>query len=416
MSTPTIETIIDSFPNQTIPAIEGEPKYETIKNVEKLLIENAASVHSTLGGGNHGFLGVILTPEKYQLVTGHTFEPYTNPGALPTLPPNATQHQILNANAAHKENLRLWKEQTFVIKAIKNLLTRSVEKKYIADLHNSYTGYNNLTIQEILEYLYTNYGDLDEADLEQTELKFSSPFDPNEPFGIFIDKIEDCIDLAEAAGAPYTNEQIVQKAFNAISKAQCYPEGTRDWRRKNASDKTWVNFKSFFAQEAKDYRKANASTAKSTGYQTANANNQALLEAQNDFKSVTDSFIAEFKQACNQEPKTQQAAYTSNEQNLHTIIKELRDQNKEMMKLITKLSEGKENVTPPQSNNITPISTKKYPTWYYCYSCGANTSHASDNCNSKWKLASHKDNATFKNTMGGSARKCHYPHIRKLMK
>ena len=103
MSTPTIETIIDSFPNQTIPAIEGEPKYETIKNVEKLLIENAASVHSTLGGGNHGFLGVILTPEKYQLVTGHTFEAHTNPRALPTLPPNATQHQILNANSVHKE-------------------------------------------------------------------------------------------------------------------------------------------------------------------------------------------------------------------------------------------------------------------------------------------------------------------------
>ena len=107
-------------------------------------------------------------------------------------------------------------------------------------------------------------------------------------------------------------------------------------------------------------------------YQTANATNQALLEAQNDFKSVTDSFITEFKQAFNQEPKSQQAAYTSNEQNLHTIIKELCNQNKEMMKLITKLSENKENVAPPQSNNVTPLPPKKHPTWYYCYSCGAN--------------------------------------------
>ena len=30
--------------------------------------------------------------------------------------------------------------------------------------------------------------------------------DKHEPFRIFIDKIEDCIDLAEAAGAPHTNE------------------------------------------------------------------------------------------------------------------------------------------------------------------------------------------------------------------
>ena len=56
----------------------------------------------------------------------------------------------------------------------------------------------------------------------------SSPFDPNEPFGIFVDKIEDCVDLTEAAGAPYTTAQIAQKVFNAISKAQCYLEGTRD--------------------------------------------------------------------------------------------------------------------------------------------------------------------------------------------
>ena len=47
----------------------------------------------------------------------------------------------------------------------------------------------------------------------------------------------------------------------------------------------------------------------------------------------------------------QQAVYTSNEQNLHTIIKELRKQNKEMIKMITKLSEDKENVLSPKRNN-----------------------------------------------------------------
>ena len=65
-------------------------------------------VHSTLGEGNHGFFGLILKPEKYYMVTGHNFEPHVNPGALLTLPQNATQHQILNANSANKENLHLW--------------------------------------------------------------------------------------------------------------------------------------------------------------------------------------------------------------------------------------------------------------------------------------------------------------------
>ena len=119
ISTATIDNITNSFLNSTIPIIEGEPRHETIKRSEKLLIENASSTHSTLGGENHGFLGLILTPEKYFIVTGYTFEPHVNPGALPVIPPNATQHQILNTNTIHKEILRLWREQTFVSKALR---------------------------------------------------------------------------------------------------------------------------------------------------------------------------------------------------------------------------------------------------------------------------------------------------------
>ena len=119
MSTATIDNITDSFPNSTIPTIEGEPRCEAMKRAEKLLIENVSSTYSTLGGGNHGFLGLILTPEIYFIVTGYDFEPHVNPGALPIMPPNATQHQILNTNAIHKESLRLWREQTFAIKVLK---------------------------------------------------------------------------------------------------------------------------------------------------------------------------------------------------------------------------------------------------------------------------------------------------------
>ena len=115
------------------------------------------------------------------------------------------------------------------VQSSKNQLPRIVCKKHIVDLHNSYTGYNNLKIQEILEYLYENYGELNESGLEQVEQTMTSPFDPTEPFGMFVNKIEDSVDLAEVAGAPCTTEQIVQKAFNAVPKAQCYPGGTRDW-------------------------------------------------------------------------------------------------------------------------------------------------------------------------------------------
>ena len=106
-----------------------------------------------------------------------------------------------------------------MITALKNLLTNVWDKKYIAALHDNYIGYNNQTIQNILSYLYQNYGNLNETDLEEAEKVLNTPFDPIEPFSIFVKRVEDTMDLAEATGAPYIANQIVNKTFNLIIKA-----------------------------------------------------------------------------------------------------------------------------------------------------------------------------------------------------
>ena len=68
-------------------------------------------------------------------------------------------------------------------------------------------------------YLYQNYGDLNKSDLEQVEKSLNTPFDPIEPFSTFIKRVEDIMDLAEAVGVLYTTNQIVNEAFNLITKA-----------------------------------------------------------------------------------------------------------------------------------------------------------------------------------------------------
>ena len=49
---PTIENYINGFPHPQINKIQGTPSYETIAEIQKLLNANAASVNTTLGGGN----------------------------------------------------------------------------------------------------------------------------------------------------------------------------------------------------------------------------------------------------------------------------------------------------------------------------------------------------------------------------
>ena len=126
------------------------------------------------------------------------------------------------------------------------------------------------------------------------------------------------MDIAKAAGAPYTDTQITNEVFSIILKVDLFHDGVREWKRKITDNKTWSTFKQHFATEMKEHRKSNKITSKTAGHQVANTTNQALLEAQNDFKDFTSQIIEEFKTS-NQEnvppEMLQQAAYTSSYSN-----------------------------------------------------------------------------------------------------
>ena len=112
---------------------------------------------------------------------------------------------------------------------------------------------------------------------------------------MFVRRIEDCMDLAESAGAPHIDSQIATKAFNSIIKADLFHDSARYWRRKATANKTWANLKSHFTVEVKEYKKHNKTTSKTTGYHIANIANQVLIDAQNEFKDFISQIIEEFK-------------------------------------------------------------------------------------------------------------------------
>ena len=117
--TENADRTMEGFPCSTTEKTNGEPTYHTVKEIERKLIKNAPSFPSELGGGEHGYLGVALTPTKCNLVTGHVSTPQPNPGSISTFPDNPTQPQIARISTTHKEKLRSWMQQYTIIKALK---------------------------------------------------------------------------------------------------------------------------------------------------------------------------------------------------------------------------------------------------------------------------------------------------------
>ena len=74
-----------NFPFKTLTPIVGEPTYTSINEITQQLYTNDSSCTSTLGGGNHGHLGLVMKPSLYKTITKTVFKFPEDPGPSPNI-------------------------------------------------------------------------------------------------------------------------------------------------------------------------------------------------------------------------------------------------------------------------------------------------------------------------------------------
>jgi hypothetical protein len=105
----TAEDIIASFPHPILPTVQGEPDYQTIHAIRKLLQANARAIDTHLGGGTLGHLGLIVSDASYAMIS-----PATDAGPTLWVSPTAPGRAPGNTEgtAAHISAARhIWEEE-----------------------------------------------------------------------------------------------------------------------------------------------------------------------------------------------------------------------------------------------------------------------------------------------------------------
>jgi hypothetical protein len=80
MTASTPDELIAVFPHSSLPKVTGQPTFEDLKVIRRLLNTNAMSVASYEGRGRHGHLGIIMTNEEYFAIAVDVFPVPNNPG------------------------------------------------------------------------------------------------------------------------------------------------------------------------------------------------------------------------------------------------------------------------------------------------------------------------------------------------
>ena len=239
----SVDDIRAGFPQPTVPQLDGELTYTNIKQLHDILKSNAASIPTTLGGGNHGHLGLVLEPNLCLTIAGEALTAPANPGAYATIPVVSTAAQIGALTREFNADLRIYTEYKRTDQALKQLLLGAVDGVYVESLRDMYTGYTTVTTLQLLTHLYDHYGQISDMDLDDNEKQMGAKYDPNQPIDTLFKQIEAAVEFATTGNAPFTARQIVNKAFLLIFATGAYEDECKEWKRRALNTQTWNNFK-----------------------------------------------------------------------------------------------------------------------------------------------------------------------------
>jgi hypothetical protein len=145
MTASTPDELIAGFPHSSLPKVTGEPKFEYIKAIRRLLNTNAMSVASYEVGGRHGHLGIIMTNEEYFSIVVDVFPVPAYPGPSAAVVPGMTAATIAETTRLHREATQVYHTYHNVDQAIKKLIIESFDDAYLNALSDEIVGYANCT-------------------------------------------------------------------------------------------------------------------------------------------------------------------------------------------------------------------------------------------------------------------------------
>ena len=283
----------DFFEYENLTPIRGEPDFESILKMKNEIKSNAQSVPSTLGGGNHGLLGLVLNPVEYTLVSNVPFvsEPY--PGAL-TFLAGTTALQSKIQEDAYKKRLALYHACVGVGKSLLQQVVKAVEEDWLAPLRNATTNAIQGTVPDIIAYLFTTHGDISPESLIKREQRIKSmQYDPvSEPVDKVFMEVTHLVDYASAAGAPFTRPQTLNIAYVIRKNTRVFNNAIKEWNRltrATPNHASWVNFKSHFRQAYKELHEVEELRAGDKQFHdTANLVSQIVDAVQESLQQVEE--------------------------------------------------------------------------------------------------------------------------------
>lgn len=422
------------FTHKVPTRIHGKPTYPGLKTLKQELRANASSVDSNLGGGNHGYLGLVLTDAEYQAIpgvgAGNLFVAPAYPPAL-VIPLGTDPVAALSLRDFHKDAIQAYRECAQVEKLLCDHLQNSVERKYIDAYVNEDTQKIDTDIPIVLAHLFARYGIITGAQVKAKEDEMlKTNFVPSDPMVTVYNPIEKLAKFAHQARMPYSENQKIAFALTIIRNTGDFEHSLGEWEVKPDVDKTWTNLKTHFTDAQALLELARGPSMRQAGYSQINSMAEDLFSSMDTTRMETINMMAAMDKKLDDltQPTDQSSRGSSMEDSRISPLTAPGDtgeyvnistENKFQMEMMKMMQMMQQNMSALQAKcnpaqrigggekrgRKTPDnpSFNRRKTTMYCWTHGG-CAHSSDKCNDP--APEHKSEATFANKMGGSKAFC----------
>jgi hypothetical protein len=233
----TLDELIAGFPHSYLPKVTGEPTFEDLKVILRLLNTNAMSIASYEGGGRNGHLGIIMINEEYFVIEVGVFPVPANPGPSAAVVADMTAAVIAETTRLHREATQVYHTYHNVDQAIKKLIIESFDDAYLNALSDKIVGYANCTSLQLLTHLLTYFAMIAPTELTQNYELLNTPYDPNQPIETLFQQIQDARAFAVAGGQPYGAAMIVNVAYTLVFNTGLFPDACHAWQSRAIAGK-----------------------------------------------------------------------------------------------------------------------------------------------------------------------------------
>ena len=435
------------FEYKTLTKIHGRPTIEKLLVLYREVKLNAQTVHTTLGGGQHGYLGLVLDPITYGTIPySAPFVRPTDPGIFRVVTPVAptvrvtrtgarpatatatgpTAAAIATQQAQHDERKRLYNECQAVELALRNQIVEAIDPIYLKPLRNSATHRLTARIPAIFSFLQTTYGKVSDPQLLQKEADVTAyTYDPFDPPDMAFNNVDDYVDLCDLIRRPITDRKKLQLVYCIFQKTGAFTDSLKTWNAKPQADKTYANFRTFMRSEHSELEDVGALGMANSSLNQANLvkhlqdHEEAIatrLEAQMKANfvealtalgqmeqppDITSSFDLSSFDTNSTSSQSQNEYQMQHSANSVTSDKMMEKLLKSFQELQLKVDTMCKNTTENKNNNklptINPRTGQPYKRYCWTHGCCA---HWSRQCPAKKR--GHQDDATFKDRKGGS--------------